>query len=75
MCGLLHQQDAMDPTLYSNTGSERTFQRQEQARADSTGRYQTTDHIVRITHRRWYLPDKKQERMQIQNIFQEISQK
>ena len=36
-------------------GSERKFQRQEQVKDNSTGKYHATDHIVRITHWRWYL--------------------
>ena len=67
MCGLRHKQDSMDPTLDKYTGSERTFQRQEQVRDASIGRYHATDYIARITHLRWYLPDKKQERVKIQN--------
>ena len=59
MCGLQHRQDAMDPTLDNNTGSESTFQRQEQVRDDKTGLYHATDHIVRIMHWRQYLPEKK----------------
>ena len=50
LCGLRHQRDAMDPTLDNNTGSERKSQRQEQVRDNITGRYNATDHIVRITH-------------------------
>ena len=32
-------------------------------------------HIVRIMHWRWYLPDKKQERIQNHDLLQELSQK
>ena len=40
----------MDPTLYKDTGSERTIQRQEQVRDDSAGQQNLTDLIVRIMH-------------------------
>ena len=50
LCGLQHQQDATDTTLDNNTGSERTFQKQEQVRDNITGKYHVTDHILRITH-------------------------
>ena len=75
LCGLQHQQYTTDPTLDNNTGSERTFQRQEQIRDYSTGQYHATYHIVLITYWRCYLPDKHQERVQIHNILQELSQK
>ena len=75
LCGLRHRQDATNPTLDNDTGSERMFQRQEKVRYDSTGRYHAPDNIVRIMYRRWYLPEKNQERMQIQNLLQELSQK
>ena len=71
LCGLWHQKDATDPTLDNDTGSERTFQIQEQVRDDITGRDHKTDNIVRIMHWRWYLPDKNQERVQMQNLPQE----
>ena len=32
-------------------------------------------YMVSIIHCRWYLPEKKQERMQIHNILQKLSQK
>ena len=40
--GLEH---ATDPTLDNNTGSDRTFKRQEQVREDITGQYNATDPI------------------------------
>ena len=33
------------------------------------------NHIVRIAHWRWYLPEKNQERVQTQNLLQELIQK
>ena len=75
LCGLQHRQDATDPTLDNNTGSERKFQRQEQVRDDITGKYNATDHIVSIRHLIWYLSYKNQERMQIRNLLQELIQK
>ena len=35
--GLQQPQDATDPTLNIDTGSEKTFQKQKQIRDDSTG--------------------------------------
>ena len=75
LCGLRHRRDAMDTTLDNNTGSKRIFQRQEQVKDNITGWYHATDHIVSITRCRWYLPDKKKERVQIQNLLQELSHK
>ena len=75
MCGLQHRQDPTDPTLDSNTGSDRMFQRQGQVRDNIIGRYHATDHIVNIMHCRWYLSERKKKRMQIQNLLQELSHK
>ena len=75
LCALQHRRDATDPTLDNGTVSERKLQGQEQVRDNITGWYHTTDHIVRITHWRWYLPDKNQERVQIHNLLQELIQR